>query len=201
MFAVAFEGSVGVWSTARAEEICTFSSRNIGRAKEVMFAGEEGTELVLVGQEGTVCWDLLTLEGKPTLLVNLELALNSGRFNFTETFSSSVAYSTVTPAASTSSSTLLAAENSVSRSNTTHSKARRRSNWMVGSKSSEHPLIRFLPSSSSGVQCFSRLRHSPRHRKRNSVSLEWKSRRTRQKRQWTREMLRKSNTAISRQLR
>lgn len=79
MFAVAFEGSVGVWSTARAEEICTFSSRNIGRAKEVMFAGEEGTELVLVGQEGTVCWDLLTLEGKPTLLVDLEVALNSLR--------------------------------------------------------------------------------------------------------------------------
>ena len=64
MFAVAFEGSVGVWSTARAEEICTFSSRSIGRAKEVMFAGEEGTELVLVGEDGTVCWDLLTLEGK-----------------------------------------------------------------------------------------------------------------------------------------
>jgi len=82
-----------------------------------------------------------------------------------------------------------------------HSKARRRSNWMVGSKSSEHPLIRFLPSSFYGVQCFSRLLRPRRHRKRNSVSLEWKSRRTRQKRQRTREMLRKSNTAISRQFR
>ncbi|GAA5904549.1 Nan1p [Sporobolomyces salmoneus] len=87
MFAVAFEDSVGVWSTSKAEEICTFSSRTVGKPKEVVFAGEEGTELVVVGSEGLACWDLLTLE---------------------ETFSSSVEYSTV--AASDSSSALLAAE-------------------------------------------------------------------------------------------
>ncbi|GAA5962206.1 hypothetical protein JCM3765_003897 [Sporobolomyces pararoseus] len=96
MFAVAFEDSVGVWSTSKAEEICTFSSRTVGGPKEVLFAGEEGTELVVVGKEGTICWDLLTLE---------------------ETFSSSVGYSSVVPSAS--SSTLLAAEASTSAAQTT----------------------------------------------------------------------------------
>ncbi|GAA5885010.1 hypothetical protein JCM16303_006516 [Sporobolomyces ruberrimus] len=91
MFAVAFTDSVGVWSTSNAEEICTFSCRSVGGAREVLFAGEEGTELVVVGRDGTICWDLLTLE---------------------ETFSSSVGYSAILP--SSSSSTLLAAEASTS---------------------------------------------------------------------------------------
>ncbi|GAA5944106.1 Nan1p [Sporobolomyces koalae] len=95
MFAVAFEGSVGVWSTAKAEEICTFSNRSVGKAKEVLFAGEEGTEIVLVGEEGTVCWDLLTLE---------------------EIFSSSVAYSAVVVTQSPAS--LLGAETSIATSHT-----------------------------------------------------------------------------------
>ncbi|GAA5841430.1 hypothetical protein JCM3766R1_004082 [Sporobolomyces carnicolor] len=94
MFAVAFENSVGVWSTSKAEEICTFSSRTVGEPKDVIFAGEEGTELVVVGRKGTVCWDLLTLE---------------------ETFSSTVEYSAVVPSTA---STLLAAESSTSTSQT-----------------------------------------------------------------------------------
>ncbi|GAA6014453.1 hypothetical protein JCM11491_007059 [Sporobolomyces phaffii] len=95
MFAVAFKDSVGVWSTSKAEEICTFSCRSIGKAKDVLFAGDEGTELVVVGSGGTVCWDLLTLE---------------------ESFSSSIGYSAVVP--SPSSSALLAAEASSSTSQT-----------------------------------------------------------------------------------
>lgn len=72
MFAVAFTDSVGVWSTSNAEEICTFSCRSVGGAREVLFAGEEGTELIVVGRDGTICWDLLTLEGKPVSLVHRE---------------------------------------------------------------------------------------------------------------------------------
>ncbi|GAA6064464.1 hypothetical protein JCM10212_002127 [Sporobolomyces blumeae] len=77
MFAVAFQGgSVSVWGTARVEEIFTFGGGGDGNAcgtpREIVFAGDEGTELVCVGSEGTVAWDLLTLE---------------------ETFSSSIAYS------------------------------------------------------------------------------------------------------------
>ncbi|GAA5957100.1 hypothetical protein JCM21900_000793 [Sporobolomyces salmonicolor] len=89
MFAVAHEGSrtVTLWSLASGEPIHSFVGSNVGKPKDVRFTGKEGTGVMLVGSEGAVAWDLMTLE---------------------ETFASSIAFSALT--SSSSSPTLYGAE-------------------------------------------------------------------------------------------
>ncbi|GAA5892426.1 hypothetical protein JCM5296_003595 [Sporobolomyces johnsonii] len=89
MFAVAHEGSrtVTLWSLATGELIHSFVGSNVGKPKDVRFTGKEGTGVMLVGSEGAVAWDLMTLE---------------------ENFASSIAFSALTSSAS--SATLYGAE-------------------------------------------------------------------------------------------
>ncbi|GAA5841128.1 hypothetical protein JCM11251_008024 [Rhodosporidiobolus azoricus] len=94
LFAIAHLRSVTLWSVAgQGELVHSFPATSVGRPKSVEFVDEEGTQIMVVGTSGTLCWDLLTLK---------------------ETFSAAVDFSTV--ATKPGSSLVVAAEDSSSTS-------------------------------------------------------------------------------------
>ncbi|GAA5871425.1 hypothetical protein JCM8547_002662 [Rhodosporidiobolus lusitaniae] len=77
LFAVAHLRAVTLWSIAsQGELVHSFPSTSVGRPKSVEFVNREGTQVLVIGTSGALCWDLLTLE---------------------ETFSASVEFSAVAP--------------------------------------------------------------------------------------------------------
>ncbi|GAA5906709.1 hypothetical protein JCM6882_003279 [Rhodosporidiobolus microsporus] len=94
LFAIAHLRAVSLWSVAgQGELVHSFPATSVGRPKSIEFVDQEGTQVMVAGTSGTLCWDLLTLE---------------------ETFSAAVEFSAV--ATKPGSSVLVATEDATSSS-------------------------------------------------------------------------------------
>ncbi|BGP15338.1 hypothetical protein JCM10213_006248 [Rhodosporidiobolus nylandii] len=73
LFAVAHLRSVTLWSVAgQGELVHSFPATAVGRPKNVEFVDSEGTQVLVSGTSGALCWDLLTLE--ETFSANMDFA-------------------------------------------------------------------------------------------------------------------------------